>query len=85
MLNAADLFDTDERIYLNKASSRVMLHDFTRERILKSLSLAAAITDKDNFLLHHFIKGLTVKISNLTDIEWKRVTNALPFKPPYGN
>ena len=85
MLNVVDLFDTDEKIYLNKASARVTPENFTRERILKSLSLAAAITNKDNFLLCSFIDGLATKISKMNDSEWKRVVNALPFTLTYGN
>jgi len=80
---AVDLFDTDEQVYLNSFSDGVLLSELTRERVLKQLNMAEAITNDENTQVLGLIQGITSKISVLTDVEWRNIVVDLPFSLLY--
>jgi len=81
---SADIFDTDEKIYLNHASKDVLPDKLTREHILQGLNFAAKASNSDDFLISGLLRGLIDKFSRLEDNEWDKIKTALPFHVPYG-
>jgi hypothetical protein len=80
---AKDLFNVDEMIYLNSASTGVLQSELTRERILQNLGFAMNITEDDNVMVRDLLSGLIATVSNIKDDVWDTVKAALPFPVAY--
>ena len=78
-----DLFNTDEMIYLNSASTGVLQRELTRERILQNLGFAINMTDDDNVMVRDLLSGLITAVSNMKDEMWNAVKTSLPFRLAY--
>jgi len=78
-----DLFDNDERIFINGTSEGEKLSDFTRAKMLGHLDFTLNISTDD--MVIELSKGLKSKISKLTDTEWYELILRLPFPVTYGD
>ena len=76
-----DLFDTDERIFINSVASDVPLSELSRLSFTSILDFSLSITGDD--MVRDMVEGLKSKVSRFTDEEWDGMKLKLPFAVPY--
>ena len=80
---AKNLFNVDEMMYLNSASSGVRHSELTRERVMQNLEFAMSITDEDNVMVRDLLSSLIATLSSIKDDVWSTIKDKLPFPLPY--
>lgn len=74
----ADLFEDEERQYLNKYAEGVGQERLSRKEILDCIAFAREIMEMDREITS-LLDGVYSKIYNLTDSEWDFIKKQIPF------
>ena len=74
-----DLFNDDERQYLNSISKGHDRERLSREDILTAVSFAREVADSTDMMILDLIDGVYAKINSLSDDEWGELRMRLPF------
>ena len=78
-----DVFDSDERIIVNKACEGVSIVDYTRSQLHMNLTFARAVASEEDVLALDLLEGLIAKVEALTDEDWDRLKIKIPFETYY--
>ena len=76
-----DIFDSDERIFINSAVADISLEDLTQERILYVIGFYSAIAG--DFETISIFNRLVDKISSMSNEKWSTLAPLIPFPTPY--
>lgn len=72
-----DVFDTDERIVVNKACEGTPISEFTRERFMTNLIFARKISTEQDII--DLLDGIITKVEDISESEWETIKNKIPF------
>lgn len=72
-----DVFDTDERIVVNKSCEGTPISEFTRERFMTNLTFARNISTEQDII--DLLDGLIAKVEDISESEWETIKNKIPF------
>lgn len=75
----ADLFEDEERQYLNTFAEGMKQEQLTREEVLSCIVFAREITDSLDTQILSLLDGVYTKMYNLTDDEWNTLKRQIPF------
>lgn len=78
----ADLFDIDERVFINSCAAGESLEVLTRERLLRHIAFTRMSGDNED--IASLADGLREKIGGLSDEDWDELKMLLPFPVTYG-
>lgn len=75
----ADLFEDEERQYLNALADGMSQKQLTRDEVLSCVSFAREIADSMDTQILSLLDGVYSKIYNLADNEWDILKRQIPF------
>ena len=78
-MTQVDLFDDDERQYLNSIVKGSDRNHLTKKSVLMNIAFAREAMDSTETMLLDLIDGLYSKINTLSDEEWGELRTLLPF------
>lgn len=74
-----DLFNDDERQYLNSISKGRDRENLSRKDILTAVAFAREVADSTDTMILDLIDGVYFKVNSLSDDEWEELRMLLPF------
>jgi len=74
-----DIFNNDEKQYLNALAKGRYREKITRQDVLKSVAFARDVADDTDTMILDLIDGVYSKVNNLSDSEWEDLRRLLPF------
>lgn len=74
-----DLFDDDERQYLNSIVKGRDRNTLTKKNVLTNIAFAREVADGMDTMVIELIDGLYSKVNALSDEEWNELRMLLPF------
>ena len=78
-----NIFDTEEQLVVNKATSGENLKDFDKDDIMRRFDFVLAINNDNE--IHNLYDGLKQKFATITSADWERIKSLLPFNIPYSD
>ena len=74
-----DLFNDDERQYLNSITKGRDRNSLTRKGILSNIAFAREVSDSTDVMVLDLIDGLYSKVNALSDDEWDELRKLIPL------
>lgn len=74
-----DLFDDDERQYLNSIVKGRDRSTLTKKGVLANIAFAREVADSTDTMVLDLIDGLYSKVNAISDEEWGELRTLLPF------
>ena len=74
-----DVFNDDEKQYLNALVKGRYREKISRQDILKAVAFARDVADGTDTMILDLIDGVYSKVNNLSDSEWEDLRQLLPF------
>ena len=76
-----DVFDSDERIIINKACEGMDIALFTQKSFLENLEFSRAVSTEQDIV--DLLAGLIGKVKQISVEEWEGVKTRIPFQTYY--
>lgn len=74
-----DVFNDDEKQYLNALTKGRFREKISRQDVLKAVAFARDVADDTDTMILDLIDGVYSKVNNLSDSEWEDLRGLLPF------
>lgn len=75
-----DIFDNDERIFINHLTSGEDLRKYSRQNLLSMINFQKSIlTEDSDEEIKDLISGTLSKVNLMTDEEWTEIKKLLPL------
>lgn len=74
-----DVFNDDEKQYLNALAKGRYREKISRQDVLKAVAFARDVADGTDTMILDLINGVYSKVNNLSDSEWEDLRGLLPF------
>lgn len=75
-----DIFDNDERVFINRLTNGEDLGKYSRQNLLSMLNFQNSIlTEDSDEEIKELVSGTLSKVNLMTDEEWAKIKKELPL------